>query len=172
MDYAKNTATGQIASGNLGASFRKGEWRLCTNQEIADYELNEVKDFKKQEINSLRDLNLTKTTPQTVGSNYTLEISGENKIFQVPSNLKSELESRIGYLKRQKVNGVNNPTATWIAEDNIICDLTIADFTALLDHVIYRTDFQFKQARLKKDALEALTTVEEIEAFDINEPIV
>jgi hypothetical protein len=123
--------------------------------------LPKAKDKKKAEIKALRDNNLLLPTPLTI------ELSGLNKQFNIKSVDLLMFGTIIAVLSQSE-----GSTRSWQAGDGVRYELTVNDYRSLVNHLISRDELEFFQAKLKIAALSLLNTVEEIEAFDINEIII
>jgi hypothetical protein len=121
----------------------------------------QAKDKKKAEIKALRDNNLLLPTPLTI------ELSGLNKQFNIKSVDLLMFGTIIAVLSQSE-----GSTRSWQAGDGVRYELTVNDYRSLVNHLISRDELEFFQAKLKIAALSLLNTVEEIEAFDINEIII
>lgn len=136
-----------------------------TNKELLQIAI----DKKKKEIKALRESNRHASTPQTI----TYEGNLENKTFDISidkdlamfGNIISDLQEDID-------NGAINPTRNWSDATGERLALKIGDFKSLKKHLNSRDEQEYDQARLKIDAIEDLNTIEEVEAFDINQIIV
>lgn len=123
--------------------------------------IKEIKQFCEEE--------LRKSTPQTITYNGNLE----NKTFKV--DVKEHLplfESIISKLKRRIDAGEQSPTREWTDASGERLNLSLEDFESLSNHLDSRDEQQYAQRRLKIDAINSLNTVEEVEAFNIEEVIV
>ena len=163
MIYLKEPNTNRIVEFenevSIGAGF--ANWSKLAESEILDYEFQGAKDKKKAEIKALRDNNLLLPTPLTI------ELGGLNKQFNVKSVDLLMFGTIITVLSQSE-----GSTRSWQAGDGVRYELTVNDYRSLVNHLISRDELEFFQAKLKIAALSLLNTVEEIEAFDINEIII
>lgn len=114
---------------------------------------------------------------------YNLEVDNEISRFLLTSN-----DIMIGqFVKQRDLNlyfkvidlsnldnelGYEIPTRTWgdITGERLLLDIT--DFKSLRKHLNLRDVQEYDHARLKIEAINLLTTIEEIEAFDITQVII
>lgn len=132
----------------------------------SDEELNLwlAQDSKKAEIKALRNSALLEPTPKTVSFQDNLE----NKTFNVQSNDVNVFTNIIAYLGDRPASD----TRKWTDSTGERVDLSINDFRSLRNHLIFRDEVQYDQARLRSKEVEALTSVEEVETYDINQVII
>jgi len=116
--------------------------------------LERAKAVKKAEINALRDARMAKDVHHKVG--------GKDHLFQ--RNITTNL-AWINYLESGSQVAVTN----WVTADNSIIDISQSDLVSICAHIKDRDTQAVVQARKSKDLLETLTTIEEVEAFDINQ---
>jgi hypothetical protein len=114
--------------------------------------LSEKKLSKKEAINAQRDSNMAKNTLHRV--------NGKDHYFQ------RNVSSNLAWL-----NTIDSSTdiavTNWITADNCIVDLTKADLISICSHIRDRDTMEVIQARKRKDAIKALTTVKAVESYDI-----
>jgi len=150
-------------------NYPKPSWSQIT-EKINQLSLINAKKDKISKINNQRDSRLIQNTPQTLnvyqGTNLV------SKQFQVNPACYAQWNARIKLLEERKASGEQNPTYPWIALDNEIYDLTLNDFKSLLSHLVDRENTEHIQARLRKDAVNVLTTIQEVEAFDITQILI
>lgn len=127
--------------------------------------LPNAKEAKIRELKAQRDENLKKPTPQTItyGGNLANRSFNINPKNHLPlfSTIKEVLQSKID-------NGEVNPTRTWSDSNGEVLELTIADYTSLINHLDYRDATEHALCSKRIAALEGLT-LEEVEAFDITQ---
>jgi hypothetical protein len=142
--------------------------------------LQEAKDKKRAEIKALRDSNLQKPTPQTINysgalSNRTFDIDVVRTLPLINSFLSTLKEKRqiwiddadFAQYNRARF-GIENPTRGFTDANGERLELGIDDFRSLKFHLDDRDEVQFNQYQARVNFLETLTTIEEIEAYDIN----
>jgi hypothetical protein len=131
-----------------------------------------AKNRKKIEIKALRDNQLELPTPQHQDLNlYTGNLA--NRSFNVSCKEHIPRFSAIINMLERQISELNpNPTREWTDASGTILNLTISDFQSLLDHLEARDKTEFRLCNLRKAAVDALTTIEEVEAFDITQIIV
>lgn len=135
-------------------SFAKPSWDMIKqHSDILD--LKETKDKKELEIDSKRDAELAKNILQ--------RINNVDCYFQrdIASNLA--WHNAIQGMKSDDVLGL------WVVADNSIVEVKKSDFINICAHIQERDTREIIQARLRKNAVNALTTIEEVEAFDITQ---
>lgn len=134
------------------------------SQEEIDLLLQKTKTKKISQVKALRNSNLLRPTPHTVtyGGNIA------NKTFNVGANDLAMFNIIIDDL-RDKSEG---STRGWTDANGDRLELTINDFKSLRSHLVLRDNLEYNQAQLKITAINNLSTIEEVEAFDINEVIV
>jgi hypothetical protein len=108
-----------------------------------------LKEEKKSEINAQRDVNVSRSVLCKIG--------GNDHYFQ--RDIKAQL-----VWKTAKKSGT---TYKWITEGNEIVTLSVSDIESICNHIDLRDTIEHLQARKRKDAVNLLTTVEEVEAYDI-----
>jgi len=116
--------------------------------------LEVAKTIKKAEINALRDTRMAKDIPH--------KVNGIDHLFQ--RNIASNL-AWINYLESSSEVAVSN----WVTANNSIIDISQSDLISICAHIRDRDMQAVVQARRSKDLLETLTTIEEVQAFDINQ---
>lgn len=164
MDISRNKITGEIKKGNLGKSFRAGDWENCLDSDKAilpqfqdniDQEsLNEAKEIKKTKINNQKN--------KIINSLTDLTKDGKKYFFDR------------GILSRQSISMAaislgGNDTIEWITEDNSIVTLTNQDFLTICSNIMLTDAREIKLARLRKNAVLSLTSLEEVENYDITQ---
>lgn len=140
------------------------------NFKKADYELSLARSAKISEIKNLRNSNLKKATPQTVGAYDDMD-SLINKTFNISQNDVEKFNTIISRLQEKIDNGAVNPTRSWKTITGRV-RLNIDEFRSLRNHLEDRDEQEYDQADLKITAINSFTTIEEVEAFDINEVMV
>lgn len=130
----------------------------------SDQYLESCKKEKCNQVKILRESNLLRPTPHTItyGGNLI------NKTFNISSGDLAMFGTIIDGLK----DLLEGATRGWTDATGERLELDIDDFKSLRNHLLFRDDQEHTQARRKIDAINALTTIEEVEAFDINEVIV
>jgi len=121
--------------------------------------LANAKATKKAEINALRDVNNSINLKHTIKKNTPEE---SEHYFQrgITSKLALALASS------------SDTITEWVDANNIIVELTKDEVIAICAHISSRDTTEVKLARKRKDAVQVLTTIEEVKAFDINKVIV
>ena len=119
-----------------------------------DVLLKQSKAAKKIQINILRDARMAKDIFH--------KVNGKNYLFQ--RNITANL-AWINYLESESDVAVTS----WVTADNSIIDISKNDLVSICAHIRDRDTQAVVQARKSKDLLETLTTIEEVEAFDINQ---
>lgn len=116
--------------------------------------LIEAKELKKIEINSQRDNIKSKNLFHKVGD--------EDHYFQ------RDIISNLAFL-----NAISGDTAVvgWVTAENKIIDISKSELISICDHIRNRDTRETILARKRKDLLETITTLEEVEAFDITQII-
>jgi len=108
-----------------------------------------LKEEKKATINAQRDSNKLRSVLCKIGEN--------DHYFQ--RDIKAEL-----VWKTAKKSG---KTYKWITEGNEIVTLSVSDIESICNHIDLRDTIEHLQARKRKNAVNLLTTAEEVEAYDI-----
>lgn len=137
-------------------TFPKPSWEQIESN-IYKTEIEEAKLKKKNEINALRDARMAKDVFH--------KVNGKDYYFQ--RNITANL-AWINYLESSNDIAVTN----WVTADNKIIDINQTDLISICAHIRDRDTQAVVQARRAKDALEKLTTLKEIEDFDINQVFV
>jgi hypothetical protein len=135
-----------------------------------EIKLSIAKTSKINQAKKLRDSNLNKPTPQTVGS-YDKMDNLINRTFNISEKDVEKFNTIISRLQDRIDAGEINPTRRW-KTSTVRIALTIDDYKSLRNHLEDRDEQEYDQYNLKVELLNNLTTVEEVEAFDINEIIV
>ncbi len=133
--------------------FEKPTWEQI-EEKLIDVDLEAAKAIKRKEINGLRDSRMAKDVCHKVG--------GKDYLFQ--RNITANL-AWINYLESGSEVAVTN----WVTADNSIIDISQSDLVSICAHIRDRDTQAVVQARRSKNLLETLTTIEEVEAFDINQ---
>jgi hypothetical protein len=144
------------------AEFAKPTWQQIETY-LIQIELEEAKNKKISQIKALRDSNLAKPTPQTISYEGNLA----NKSFALTRDDLTLINVIIGDLEEKIANGLENPTRDWTAIEGRFA-LNVGDFKSLRTHMVWRDELEYTQARLKIEEIKALTTLEEVENYDIN----
>ena len=131
---------------------------VCNTKEeldnFADYigdRLIKAKLAKCAEINTQRDIEVTKP--------YKMTIDGKEHLFQVSIN------NDIAWIR----NGDKDTSTDWITVYNEIISLTKLDYKNITSHMGARSTTQHILARKRKDKVLSLSTVEEVEDYDITQ---
>lgn len=114
-------------------------------------ELDNVKSLKKEEINKQRDNNINKP--------ILYSIDGKSNYFD------RGIVSHLSFINNITVDSVGD--VEWINTENKFVNLSLSDFKSICCHIRDRDMMEFKQARLRKDAVAKLKTIEEIDSYDI-----
>jgi hypothetical protein len=133
-----------------------------TNAEL----LQNAKNEKVAAIKALRTFNLNKPTPQTI--TYSGNLSNRSFDIEVEKHLPL-FQAIIASLQRKIDSGVQNPTRAFSDSTGERLELSIADYKSLANHLDERDEQQYTQAQLKTDAVNTLTTVAAVNAFDITQ---
>lgn len=131
--------------------------------------LQKAKDKKIAEIKALRECNLNDSTPREPGT-YGGNLADKSIKISVKEHLPI-FESIISKLERLIESGATNPTRAWTDANGDRLDLTIEDYKSLASHLDLRDEYEYTIAALKIKEVEALTTIEEVKAYDINKVI-
>jgi len=165
---AKKIKGGYVVNDNVGVSddnIDVQNWISSggiVEPEFTDLELiNNAKEKKRKEIKALRDKRLLDPTPRTLSN------GGLNRQFNLKSGDLLMFNTIITVLSQAQ-----GSTRSWEAADGIRYELDINDYKSLVNHLILRDEQEYSQARLKIDVLNSLNTLQEVEAFDINQIIV
>lgn len=123
--------------------------------EFTDEELlQKAKDIKKLEINKQRDEAIDKDVLHTVGeSDYYFQRSITAQLAWI--NAAQTMDDIV----------VNS----WITASNAVVDLSKEDLISICNHIRLRDATEYFQARKRKDAVLALTTIEEVNDYDITQ---
>lgn len=131
-----------------------------------DILLQKAKDSKKAELKALRESNLNDSTPRAPGT-YSGNLS--DKLIKVNVNVHLPIfESIISRLERAIERGITNPTRKWTDANGNRMDLDLADYKSLVKHLEVRDENEHTLYGIKKAEIKALTTLEAVEAYDIN----
>jgi hypothetical protein len=123
-----------------------------------------AKETKTRELKAQRDENLKKPTPQTITYGGNLA----NRSFNVNPKEHLPLFSTIISVLQNKIdNGSSNPTRTWSDASGEVLELTISDFSNLVNHLDYRDAIEYAFCTKRVKEVEGFSTIEEVEAFDI-----
>lgn len=133
--------------------FEKPTWEQI-EEKLTNIELEAAKVVKKAQINAIRDNRMAKDIHH--------KINGKDYLFQ--RNITANL-AWINYLESGSEVAVTN----WVTADNSIIDISQSDLVSICAHIRDRDTQAVVQARRSKNLLETLTTIEEVEAFDINQ---
>lgn len=114
----------------------------------------EAKAAKKEQINNQRDANIAR--------NVFYKINNQDHHFQrdIMANL-----AWVNNIEAMDDVAVSN----WVTADNAIVSLNKADLLSICNHIRQRDTNEVIQARKRKDALYSLSTLAEVEAFDISQ---
>lgn len=133
--------------------FEKPSWDLILAKE-AIVKLNEAKKTKCEKINSQRDSNISK--------NVAHEVQGQTYSFQ--RSITSQL-AWVNAVESMEDIALEN----WVTADNQIISLSKQDLISICRHIRLRDTTETIQARKRKDAVNALSSIEEVESFDITQ---
>ena len=121
---------------------------LKSDEEI----LLEIKKERRGLINEQRDDNRDKDVLHSIG--------GVDHYFQ------RDIISNLAWINNiQSMDDV--AVSRWATSDNIFVDLTKSDLLSICSHIRERDSEEVYQARKRKDAIEDMETIEEIESYDI-----
>jgi len=163
MKIAKATAPDQTTNYIIPTVEEVANLRQLSSDQL----LQQKKELKKAEIKALRDNNIKKPTPQTISYQGNLA----NKSFTLTQNDLSFINAIICDLEDKIAAGINNPTREWTSAQGRFA-LNIDDFKSLRAHVVHRDEQEFSQATLKINLVKSMTSVEEVEGFNINQIII
>jgi hypothetical protein len=156
--HIKHKETGEIKEieGKSYLSLSKNirdKYTQVSDKEKSNIDLQKAKENKKAEINKQRDLARDKDISHTVNG----------KIYKFQRDIVDQLAF---------INSIVSMTDTavdgWVTSDNSIVDLSKSDLISICNHIRLRDGNEVKQARKRKDAVNALTTISEVENYDIN----
>lgn len=129
------------------------KFSLLSEEEFNPLELEALRKEKIAKVNKLRQ--------DTLDSNIQYSVSGTPKLFQ------SDIVSKTSWLINAE--GIDSQTEVeWICADNTIASITKAMISEICLAVSTRDSEATKQCRLRKDALLAMTTKEQVLGYDIN----
>ena len=156
MHISKNKITGEVKKGNLGKSFRTGDWEEC---------LDDKGDIKEVHAESL---SLKKLEQAVKSKKAEINIQREeikNSLTSFTRDGKDYFFDR-GILSRQAMAMAaitlgGNDTIDWITDDNSIVILTNQEILAICAHITSTDTRECKFARLRKDEVLALGDIEE-----------
>jgi len=117
-----------------------------------EVKLEEAKEKKKTAINNQRDLEIKKDILHSI----------DNKDYYFQRDIVSQL-AFINAIQSLSDVAIED----WITSDNTIVDINKADLISICNHIRLRDSQEIVQARKRKDAVELLETIEEVEAYDI-----
>ena len=155
-----------INTGEMGQFlWHQGEgWVEYTEEEVLLENLEKAKTAKIIEIKAWRDAELIKPTPQTVNS-YDDDDAPNigNHSFKFASEDMSLLANILDKLRRLP----NGRTRKWTSITGERVALTKSDFQSILDHMEARDESLFDIAQMNIDIVNELTSVKEVEDFEI-----
>lgn len=160
MQYSINTLTGEIADGDLGASFRTGDWRECTEEEIVNFELEKAQEQKCREAEELIDQNMT-ITIQAQDYQIFNDAKTRNLLLakivvlqnKIDSNLITEAEATFLF-KINKTEKVN------------LAIVEIREVVTLLDD---ERQSQFDECQTTQENIRNLTSIIQVEEYPIDQ---
>lgn len=159
MQYSINTLTGEVVEGNLGASFRTGDWRECTEEEIANFELNKAQDQKCQEVEELVDQNMIITIQ---GQDYQIfnDTKTRNLLLAKIVVLQNKIDSNL----------ITEAEATFLFKINKTekVNLVIAEIREVLTLLDDERQSQFDDCQTTKENIRNLTSIKEVEEYPID----
>ena len=133
--------------------FERPSWDLILTKK-SELELSEKKLAKCREINAQRDSNISK--------NVAHEVQGQTYSFQ--RSITSQL-AWINAVESMEDIALEN----WVTADNQIISLSKQDLISICRHIRFRDTTEVTQARKRKDAVNALSSIEEVESYDITQ---
>jgi hypothetical protein len=122
--------------------------------------LQEAKDSKKTEIKALRDAEFQKPLQIRSNPDIYLKPQPQTNIFLAAYSMAD------GAIKEWKPCDIDG-----VMQDGFI-EVTKEELISASNHYEERKTLEYNQCHKRIDAIEALTTIEEVEAFDINQIIV
>ena len=122
-------------------------------EDMTTENLLNAQEVKKTEINEQRDVALFADLTITLADTHSVTVQVSKDTFFM---LQALIDADI--------------TMDWILENNDIHEFVTADFITFRNALIARND-EFHQARKRKDAVLALTTIEAVKAYDIKKLI-
>jgi hypothetical protein len=125
-----------------------------------DVLLQEAKDSKKTEIKALRDAEFQKPLQIRSNPDIYLKPQPQTNIFLAAYSMAD------GAIKEWKPCDIDG-----VMQDGFI-EVTKEELISASNHYEERKTLEYNQYHKRIDAIEALTTIEEVEAFDINQIIV
>ncbi len=145
MEYVINTQTNQITKGdNLGRSFHQDPYKPCTDQEIADHDLQEAQSLKVTEIKSARKLeqysNITVDSKEYINTE-----TAQNKFFNLLGATAGSVE--------------------WRLADNSWITLTRAEAEAVRDAIITKENAVYQKESDLLDQINSVTDIGDIESI-------
>jgi hypothetical protein len=159
--FLKNTITNDIGQ---FANHQGEGWVELTESEILAYELQEAKTSKIKEIKAWRDAELVKPTPQSVDS-YDIDDAPSigNYSFKFAPQDIAHLNSIINKLN----NSPSGATRKWTSITGERVPLTKKDYESILSHLDARDENSCDIAQANIDIVNSLTSVEEVESYEI-----
>ena len=184
MDISRNTKTDEIKKGSLGSFFRKGEWINCFNSDgtfkegeeafILAQELKEVKDIKKEEVKAVRSTRFIEPlfVKNIDNKPYYASVHPELNIFEASSLtdefvLDSKEQPKLDANGDKIINSVR--WGCYVKGKKELIDLTKHDLDNLAKHYKDRKGAAYNQCDLARAAIDELTTIEEVESYDITQ---
>lgn len=154
MIYLKEPNTNKMvefqSEASIGAFFEN--WTVVKESEILAYELEKAKEVKKSQINKQRDNNKNE--------NILFAIDNEDYYFQ------RDIVSQLAFVNAI-VSSDDIAISSWITADNSVVEITKSDLISICAHIKQRDDVEHYQARKRKDAVNALESIEAVENYDI-----
>jgi len=147
MKY-KNKITGEIAQ---FGGIPDDNWTPANEAEINNDLLEEAKKAKKKEINLQRDNNVNKP----------YKFVKDGKTYCLSRSIRNEL-AWLRFASKETA-------VPWITDENEIIEINKTEFKSISIHLGDRDTNEFIQARLRKNIVDALTDITEVENYDITQ---
>lgn len=137
-----------------------------TNLSDEEY-LQILKNEKHQQIKDLRDNTIGEPTPKD-GSAISYKINGEDVVFEIAFRDLPVIVSIIDLLRRRKKANIKPFTRAWSDANGVRRELDEELFQSLHDHILDRDNTQRSLCVQRKNAINALTSADDIRNYDIN----
>jgi hypothetical protein len=155
MDISRNTITNEIQKGNLGASFRTGDWINCLDEEgnlkpgeqeyIDAFDLQQAKIQKSSYINSCRKAEQY-TNIVVNNKEYLNTETAQNKFFNLLSATTGDID--------------------WLLADGTWTTLTREEANQVRDAIILKEKSAYQKESDLQLQIENATTVEEVNLIE------
>jgi len=172
MDISRNKITGEIARGDLGKNMRIGDWENCLDSDgnilpkfqtyINDQDLQNAKNDKIKELEAFHESDetriLTINNTFKVSTNYETSRKWFNEIID-------DLENESDVTGKPH----NEITFEWEIATGVWLPLKLSQLKQFKYAVFNITKTNFKQYRTHIKAIEALSSVEDINSYDFTQ---